>query len=188
MKPYENFDKAFKSALTDRDNFITFVKDFSEEQASWKPPDDEWSIIEGIEHTLLVDVFFRKSAIEVLTQAQKTGNWITELDSELEKKEKMTLESLRNREQGFVPSPDSLLPKGRKDLQQMINELYPSKMAIHESFVSFRSNDLSLLIPNPRPRYGPLNIYERIYYSGIHDYLHQEQIERVTKQKYFPKK
>ena len=183
MKPYEHFDKAFESALRDRDSFITYVKDFTEEQWSWKPPDDEWSIIEGIEHTLLVDVFFRQSAIEVLTQAQKNGNWITELEN----KEKMTLEALRNREQGFVPSPDSLLPKGRNDLQQMIKELYPSKMAIHESLVSFRSIDLSLLIPNPRPRYGALNVYDRIYYSGIHDYLHQEQMERVTKQKYFPK-
>ena len=183
MKPYEHFDKAFESALRDRDNFITYVKDFNEEQGSWKPPDDEWSITEGIEHTLLVDVFFRKSVIEVLTNAQKTGNWITEIEN----KEKMTLEALRNREQGFVPSPESLLPKGRTDLQQMVKELYPSKMAIHESLVSFRLIDLSLLIPNPRPRYGPLNLYERIYYSGIHDYLHQEQMERVTKQKYFPK-
>tara|TARA_B100000029_G_scaffold117218_5_gene110337 strand:+ start:6948 stop:7508 length:561 start_codon:yes stop_codon:yes gene_type:complete len=182
MNPTEQFDKAFESAFKDRDNFITYVNTFSKEQAIWEPPDNEWSIIEGIEHTLLVDVFFRKSALEVLNEAEKTGNWITKLEN----KEKMSLEALRKREQGFVPSPESLLPRGRSDLQQMIRELYPSKMAIHECLISFREIDLSSLVPNPRPKYGALNIYERIYYSGIHDYLHQEQMNRVTQHKTFP--
>lgn len=183
MIPTEQFDKAFESAFKDRENFIKYVKNFSEEQAFWIPPDNEWSIIEGIEHTLLVDVFFRKSALEVLEKAKKEGKWITELEN----KEKMSLEALRNREQGFVESPESLLPKGRNDLQQMIRELYPSKMAIHESLISYRTLDLSLLIPSPRPKYGALNIYERIYYSGIHDFLHQEQMIRATQNQSFPK-
>ena len=182
MKPTEQFDKAFESALRDRENLIKLVKEFTQEQASWKPPDNEWSIMEGIEHSLLVDVFFRESVAKTLNHAKKTGNWITGL----EKKDKMTLKALRSREQGFVPSPDFLIPKGRNDLKQMTKELYPSKMAIHESLTPFRSIDLSLLIPMPyNQTYGPLNMYERIYYSGIHDYLHQEQMERVTKQKNF---
>jgi len=184
MKPTEQLDKAFESALRDRENFIKFVKEFTYEQASWKPPDSEWSIMENIEHTLLVDVFFRETAMETLNHAKKIGNWITELENN----DKMTLEALRNREQGFVHSPDFLLPKGRNDVKQMIKELYPSKMAIHESFILFRSKDLSLLIPKPyNLTYGPLNMYERIYYSGIHDYLHQEQMERVIVQKDFIK-
>lgn len=182
MNPETKFDKAFESAFKDRDNFINYVKTFSDEQAFWKPPNKEWSIAEGIEHTLLVDIFFRKSALEVLNEAQKTRNWKTVLKS----KEKMSLKALRNREQGFVPSPESLLPKGRHDLQQMIKELYPSKMAIHESLICFREIDLSSLVPNPRPKYGALNIYERIYYSGIHDYLHQEQMIRTIQDKSFP--
>ena len=48
MIPTEQFDKAFESAFKDRENFIKYVKNFSEEQAFWIPPDNEWSIIEGI--------------------------------------------------------------------------------------------------------------------------------------------
>jgi hypothetical protein len=49
----------------------------------------------------------------------------------------------------------------------------------------YRHKDLSRLTLS-HPIYGDRNCYDLIGYWGIHDYLHQEQMERVTRQSHYP--
>ncbi len=178
----EMFDQAFATAVQDRRDLIRFLEGVSETQARWKPPDGEWSILEGLEHIMLTEERFRTLMLKTLREAEASGRW----DNAPPRPVKMSLETLRRREQGFVPAPEELLPRGAGRFAQMIQELIPARQATREAFLPYRSRDLSRLVPPPG-RYGDLNLYERIAYSGIHDALHREQMERVTRQPGFPR-
>lgn len=181
MTPEQRFDAAFESAFQDRRNLVRFLEGVSEAQARWKPPDEEWSVLEGLEHVLLTDAFFQTTMIEALRGAENSGRW----DNTQPGAFKMTLEALRRREQGHVDAPAQLHPKGRSDFRPMIEELLPGREATRQALLHWRGRDLSHLVV-PSPRYGALNAYERIAYAGIHDALHQEQMGRVTRQPGFP--
>lgn len=181
MTPEQQFDAAYESAFQDRRNLVRFLESVGEAQVRWKPPDGEWSILEGLEHVVLTEEWFRVQMLQALTGADASGRWDTAAPGAF----KMTLAALRRREQGRVEAPPHLLPAGRNDYRAMAAGLQPAREATREALLPWRGRDLSRLVV-PSPRYGALNAYERIAYSGIHDALHQEQMERVTRQPGFP--
>jgi hypothetical protein len=181
MTPAEQFDRAFAAAVQDRSNLLRFLDGLSVEQASWHPPDGEWSILEGLEHIMLTEEFFRARLLATLRAAEASGNWDTTPTDPV----KMTAAALRRREQGFVPAPEELVPRGNGDLHRMRQALLGERETTRTALLPYRSRDLSRLV-FPHPRYGDRNLYDVIEYSGIHDYLHHEQMERVTRSPGYP--
>ncbi len=181
MTPEEKFDAAVASALRDRRELIRFLEGISDAQAAWRPPDDEWSIAGGAEHILTTDAWAQKRLMEFLEKAEETGNW----DTAPENPKKLSGDQLRRREQGRVDAPDHLLPKGDRPLSEMIPMLLPSREEANKALLPFRARELERLVP-PNTRYGDQNVYDRIFYKGIHDALHREQMERVTRAEGYP--
>ncbi|MBT3435654.1 MAG: DinB family protein [Nitrospinaceae bacterium] len=181
MTPEEKFDAAIKSAVNDREALIKFMGNYTDAQASWEPGAGEWSIAQGAEHILLTDTFARQGLLKTLSDAKENKVW----DNAPDNPEKFTIDQLRRREQGAVPSPDHLLPKEGRLLSAMIPLLLPSREETGAALAPYRGHELERLIP-PSTRYGELNVYDRMHYMGIHDALHMEQMERVTKAKGFP--
>jgi hypothetical protein len=175
MTPEEMFDQAFASAMQDRHHLVQFLEGVSEAQAQWHPPDGEWSIAEGLEHIMLTEEWFRGRLLTILREAETNGNWDTMPPHPV----KMSAAALRRREQGFVPAPDVLEPRGEGDFHSMRAALLPARAASREALLPYRSRLLDRLV-FPHPRYGDRNLYDVITYSGIHDYLHHEQMQRVT--------
>jgi hypothetical protein len=175
MTPEELFDRAFASAMQDRKDLLRFLDGVSEKQARWHPPDGEWSILEGLEHIMLTEAWFRARLLEVLRKAEASGNW----DNAPAQPIKMSAAALRRREQGFVLAPAELEPRGDGNFNEMRRGLLAAREATRAAFLPYRSTALSRLL-FPHPRYGERNLYDVIEYSGIHDYLHREQMERVT--------
>ncbi|MBI3129423.1 MAG: DinB family protein [Candidatus Tectomicrobia bacterium] len=101
LTPEQQFDAAFASAFEDRKELFRFLGGVTEEQARWKPPEGEWSVLEGLEHVLLTDAFFQSAMLEALKEAGASGRW----DNSVPGAFKMTLEALRRREQGHVDAP-----------------------------------------------------------------------------------
>ncbi len=182
MTPEEKFDAAAESAVRDRRELIRFLEGISDEQAAWRPVGGEWSVAEGTEHILITDAWVRKTMPEFLREAEKTGSW----DTAPENPRKLSAEQLRRREQGRVEAPDHLLPKGERPLSETTPLLLPSREETNKALLPFRSYELERLVP-PNSRYGDQNVYDRILYTGIHDALHQEQMERVTRTTGYPK-
>ncbi len=181
MTPEEKFDAALASAREDRRALIEYLEKFSDSQARWEPPDGEWSIAQGAEHILLTDEFARKTLAGMLAEAERGGIW----NNAPENPEKLTSGQLRRREQGSVPAPKHLLPAGGRALSEMTPLLLPSREETNAALAPYRSRDLEHLIL-PSANYGDLNVYDRMHYMGIHDALHMEQMERVTKAPGFP--
>lgn len=181
MTPEEQFDRAFAAAMQDRHDLVRFLEGVSEEQARWRPPDGEWSILEGLEHIMLTEAFFRTNLLTILREAEASGTW----DNAPASPVKMSAAALRRREQGFVAAPDVLVPRGVGDFQTMQRALLPERQATREAVLVYRARDVSRLL-FPHVRYGQRNIYDVIEYAGIHDYLHGEQMGRVTRSPGYP--
>jgi hypothetical protein len=181
MTPEALFDRAFASAMQDRRDLVQFLDGVGEAQARWCPPDGEWSILEGLEHIMLTEELFRTRIRTLLREAEASGNWVTASANPV----KMTAEALRRREQGFVAAPEELIPCHDRDFTAMKNALLSDRETFREVLLPYRSRDLRRLV-FPHPRYGERNIYDVIEYAGIHDYLHREQMERVTRSPGYP--
>jgi hypothetical protein len=102
MTPEEQCDRACAAALQDRHDLARFLEGVSEEQAQWRPPDGEWSILEGLEHIMLTEDFFRTHLLAMLRAAEASGTW----DNTPSTPVKMSVEALCRREQGCVAAPD----------------------------------------------------------------------------------
>ena len=61
MTPEEQFDRVFASAMQDRQALLRFLDGVTAIQARWHPPDGAWSILEGLEHIMLTEEFFRST-------------------------------------------------------------------------------------------------------------------------------
>jgi len=181
MTPEEQFDRAITGAIQDRQNLVRFLGGINEAQARWHPPDGEWSILEGLEHIMLTEELFRSRLLEILQRAAASGDW----DNAGPNPVKMSAAALRLREQGFVPAPDNLMPSGNGNFSALRAALMADREALHEALRPYRTQDLSRLL-FPHPVYGDRNLYDVIEYAGIHDALHAEQMERVTRHPTFP--
>jgi hypothetical protein len=182
MTPETRFDQAFDAAVQDRRDLVQFLNGVSESQARWQPPDGEWSILQGLEHIMLTEAYFLENLLRVLHEAEANDQW----DNSPAQPTKMSAEALRRRDQGFVPAPDRLMPRGEGDFVEMRQALIAEREASRNALLPYRGRDLSRLVI-PHPVYGERNLYDVITYSGIHDYLHHEQMQRVTHQTDYPK-
>ncbi len=124
---------------------------------------------------------FPHQPAKLLSRAEADDVWDTAPDNPV----KMTAEALRQREQGVVLAPNVLEPQGEQNFQEMVAALASDREASREALLPYRSRDLSGLVL-PHPVYGERHIYDVIEYSGIHDYLHHEQMTRVTQQPGYP--
>jgi hypothetical protein len=181
MTPEEMFDRAYDAAMQDRKGLIAFLDGITEAQARWRPPDGEWSILEGLEHVMLTETYMRNNLLRLLRDAEAHSAW----DNAPENPIKMSAEALRRREQGFVGAPEELEPQGGRDFQEMRLQLLSDRETSQEALAAFRQRDLSRLVLS-HPRYGQRHVYDVIEYSGIHDYLHCEQMQRVTRSPDYP--
>ncbi len=182
MRPEEMFDEAFASAFEDRRNLVSFLEGIDPAHVHWRPPDGEWSLHENLEHITLTDNYFARFVEKGIEEATAAGTW----DTAPENPQKMSRAALRRREQGHVPAPDFLLPKGEGDFREMIATLIPKREAVRQVMLPYRGVDMSRLV-HEHFRYGDLDMYDRIVYAGTHDYLHQDQMTRVTTAPGFPR-
>ena len=109
---------------------VQFLAGVSEAQARWCPPDEEWSILEGLEHIMLTEAYFRRNILRTLEKAESSGIWD---NTPAQPHEKMSAAALRRREQGFVAAPDELEPRGEGNFHAMQAALIADREASREA-------------------------------------------------------
>jgi hypothetical protein len=134
-----------------------------------------------LEHVMLTETYMRNNLLRLLQDAAAHDTW----DNTPANPVKMSARALRQREQGFVEAPQELVPQGKRDFQEMRAQLLSDRETSREILSAFRQRDLSRLVL-PHPKYGQRHVYDVIEYSGIHDYLHCEQMQRVTRSPGYP--
>jgi hypothetical protein len=128
--------------MQDRQALRRFRDGVTASQARWHPPDGEWSILEGLEHIMLTEEFFRSHLLTILREAEARNTW----DNAPANPIQMSAEARRRRAQGFVAAPDVFIPRGERDVQTMRQALLAERQATREAVRGYRTRDLSRLL------------------------------------------
>jgi hypothetical protein len=162
-----------------RKEFLSAIDGVTDQQWTWKPAPDRWSVGEIAEHV-------------VLAEAAQFGNVKKAISStadpaweEKTKGKTATLEAILAPRLGKAQAAEAIVPKGKMTLAQ-VKERFEQQRAEIERFAT--ETDVPLkqyTIDNAF--FGPLNGYHWLIYAPLHTMRHDKQIAEVKATAGYPK-
>lgn len=162
-----------------RERLVLMVEGLSEEQRSFRPAQDRWSIADCIEHITVVEGSVLGKIQEVLQEPPEP-----ERRDEVRGKEQIILEQVPVRDQR-VKGPARLMPQGRwQDFEELVRQFE----ATRERSVRFSAVTQADLRSHffPHPMLGLLDCYQWLLLVSAHCERHVRQMEEVKVDPGFP--
>ncbi|WLR47915.1 DinB family protein [Halobacillus litoralis] len=149
-----------------RKELLDFVEEVSEQEASVKPEEDRWSILEVLEHLYLMEQLI----VYQINQALKQGDTQQATEKPIHK--------TTNRDYK-VEAPEAVRPKGEfKTLQEAKEGLKKTREAtlflIHNKEEETLQNRAF-----PHPAFGDMNLEQWVEFIGWHELRHLDQMKEV---------
>lgn len=149
-----------------RKELLDFVDQVPEQQASVKPEEDRWSILEVLEHLYLMEQLI----VYQINQALKQGDTQQATEKPIHK--------TTNRDYK-VEAPEAVRPKGEfKTLDQAKEGLKKTREAtlflIHNKEQETLQNRVF-----PHPAFGDMNLEQWVEFIGWHELRHLDQMKEV---------
>ena len=158
--------------------FMMAVEKLTDQQWSFKPAADRWSVAEVAEHIVLADALLFDTARNAL-RAPQTAEW-----QALEKKTELIKQAIPNRSRK-VDAPGAIQPKKtvtRAEVMARFKEGRARMMA----FAREVDGPLKAHAAD-NPFFGPLNVYQWLIYAPLHNLRHNQQIDEVKAAAGFPR-
>jgi uncharacterized damage-inducible protein DinB len=149
-----------------RDEVISFVEGVSLEEAKKKTAEDQWSILEVLEHLYLME----QLVVYQIEQALKRGDQQQASDKPLHK--------TTNREYK-VEAPESVRPRGEF---QTLEDAKEGLKKTREATLFLVHNKEEETLKNrvfPHPAFGEMNLAQWIEFIGWHELRHLDQMKEV---------
>ncbi|MGP4060744.1 DinB family protein [Halobacillus sp. H74] len=149
-----------------RNQVLDFVNEVPEEQAHLKPGEDQWSILEVLEHLYLME----QLVVYQINQAIKQGD-----DHQASEK---PLHRTTDRDYK-VEAPASVRPKGEF---MNLDDAKEGLKKTRESTLSLVNNKEQETLKNrafPHPAFGDLSLEQWIEFIGWHELRHLDQMKEV---------
>ncbi|RWZ58099.1 DinB family protein [Halobacillus fulvus] len=149
-----------------RQQVLDFVNEISEEDASWKPSEQEWSILEVLEHLFLMEQFI----VHQINQAIKQGD--------TQQANTKPIHRTTNREYK-VDAPESVQPKG--EFQSLADAKSGLKKTREATLFLIHNKDQETLQNRvfPHPAFGDMNLEQWVEFIGWHELRHLDQMKEV---------
>ncbi|MGR9047285.1 DinB family protein [Halobacillus faecis] len=149
-----------------RKELLEFVEEVPEQEASVKPEEDRWSILEVLEHLYLMEQLI----VYQINQALKQGDTQQATEKPIHK--------TTNRDYK-VDAPEAVRPKGEfKTLQEAKEGLKKTREAtlflIHNKEEETLQNRAF-----PHPAFGDMNLEQWVEFIGWHELRHLDQMKEV---------
>ncbi|GEN53605.1 DinB family protein [Halobacillus faecis] len=149
-----------------RKELLHFVEEVSEQEASVKPEEDRWSILEVLEHLYLMEQLI----VYQINQALKQGDTQQATEKPIHK--------TTNRDYK-VDAPEAVRPKGEfKTLDDAKEGLKKTREAtlflIHNKEEDTLQNRVF-----PHPAFGDMNLEQWVEFIGWHELRHLDQMKEV---------
>lgn len=162
-----------------RERLVLTVEGLSEEQRSFRPAQDRWSIADCIEHVTVVEDFVLGKIQQALQSSPEP-----ERRDEARGKDQIVLEKVPAREQR-VKGPEAVMPQGR---WRVFEELVRNFEATRERSVRFSAVTQGDLRCHffPHPILGSLDCYQWLLFLSAHCERHVRQMEEVKAEPGFP--
>lgn len=169
-----------------RDRVLALIGGLSDEQWTYKPNPDRWSVAECTEHIVL-----SQRALLQAAQAALAGEPDPEWHERTNSKNDLLRQLLPNRQpfgRGGATAPQEIRPSGTWDRARAIREFYTVQGEV-VAFVETLPEDSPLkehTFENPFPIFGWLNAYDWLIYIPLHTERHSRQIEEVQADEGYP--
>ncbi|MFD1020810.1 DinB family protein [Thalassobacillus hwangdonensis] len=151
-----------------RDQIFQFIDGLTDEQAATRPSEEEWSILETLEHLFLIE----KSVVKGLNHVMKTGEQATAKSKPIHR----TTDRSHK-----VEAPERLRPAGRfTTLSEAKDALVKSREA---TLFLVHNKDKATLekYTMPHPAFGDMTLDQWVEFIGWHELRHLEQMKEVEK-------
>jgi hypothetical protein len=161
------------------ERLVLTVEGLSEEQRSFRPAQDRWSIADCVEHITLVETFVLGKIQQVLQSPPEP-----ERKAEVRGKEQIVLEKVPAREER-LKGPAAFMPQGRwPDFEELVRQFE----ATRERSVRFSAVTQADLRNHflPHPTLGLLDSYQWLLLISAHCERHVRQMEEVKADPAFP--
>lgn len=158
-----------KENIQIRNMLFETVEDLSNEQLNKKVSEDQWSIMQVLDHLYLMEA----GLVKIMTKTFKTGPSETISDKPIHLTLDRTLKF--NAPNYFVPTNQFVT------IEEMKQKLTESRKALH-TFVE-ETKDSNLEDKGfPHPAFGQTNLKQWIPFIGLHEKRHIEQINEIKNQ------
>jgi DinB superfamily len=164
---YEHIDRT-------RARLVSAVEGLSEEQQTFSPAPDRWSVAALVEHLSIVEGNVVRLLEKLLGKAEESG---TPSSPDLFT-DPVSIEEFVERTRGVkLEAPERIRPTGLP-LTDSLAHLKSSRAALHALRPRVeRADGRSLRFPHPA--WGPLDLYQWLLFIGAHEDRHLAQIDAL---------
>lgn len=180
LTPQER-EAALKQFETTRGNFLKSIAGLSQQQWTFKPAPDRWSVAEVAEH-----IAISESTLLGLVQKQVMQSPATpEKRDQVKGKDEIILEKVPDRSRK-VQAPEFLRPTGRWATEADLTKAFEDSRAATMEYVRTTQDDLRDHFFD-HPLLGTMDGYQWLLLISAHSARHTAQIEEVKADPNFPK-
>jgi DinB family protein len=172
-------DKALQYLETTKKNVLEATKGLSEEQWSFKPAPDRWSVAQVMEHIAASEDFIREMLKEkvMMAPAGDAGRDVKKTDDSV-------LAMVPDRTHK-AQAPEPLVPTNRFGSPESSIKHFVETRATTEEFLKTTTGLRDHVMDSPL---GKLDGYEFVLFIAAHSERHTKQINEVKADPNFPKK
>jgi uncharacterized damage-inducible protein DinB len=157
-----------------RNRIYTCVENLNQEQEHFRASAESWSIAGIVEHLSIVEMKLVELTEGLIKQAESMGKWNTRPDKGIGP---VSLEEIvKVSKDKKYSAPEFVKPTGGARVRDSITKMRLSRKTLHDLQSRIEELDMAGLT-YPHPIFGPIDLYQWLGVSGLHEYRHLGQIE-----------
>jgi len=158
-----------------RQDFIDAISGITREQSLFKPSENEWSVVDNIEHLVWAEMGGINGMWRALEgMKNQTPIWIGVPIHEGKSIEQIVAETWEEKEQ----VPETAKPRWGGPVTFWIHALLNNQTLLEALGMALEGQDLTKII-HPHPISGPMNCIQRFEFLRFHIERHQKQVEKL---------
>ena len=159
-----------------REKLTEMISNLTEEQTTFLPEGEKWTIANLVEHIAIVEEGMTKISAKLLGQARDANK---SFDGKVKLSENFAKKAVEAQTQKFE-APERVHPSGKLTVAESLAKLKENRQKIEELRPLFESVD-GTDFKFPHPFMGELSAHEWLTLIGGHEARHIEQIKNILK-------
>ncbi len=173
---YHNLEEIFESIAAIREKLVSKVSILSDQEASFRSSENQWSAAQLVEHLAKTEESLLKAIGRFLEQAEAEGVPANP-NGQIEPPVSFAEIGQKAAGQKFN-APERIRPMENLSIAASLAHLAESRAQLLALRPRFAAVDLSNT-KFPHPAFGPLNLYYWLAFIGMHEARHLKQIEET---------
>jgi hypothetical protein len=172
---YHSVSEIYDALEATRERFLSSLVCVTEQQATFRPAPDRWTIAELVEHVGAVERGSLRLFEKMLARAEQAG--LRRAPSAPFEPVSVAEHVERSRHEKYK-APEMVRPTGAVSLGDALAIMREARAALVSLRPRFEEYDCASL-SFPHPVLGPLDLYQWLAFVGVHEQRHIAQIEAV---------